>query len=311
MMKRIFFVIITIFSFIMMILYPNYVFYGAKRGLLLWFQTVLPSLLPFFIVVNILIKTNAIQYISHFLYPVLGPVFSVSEESCFAILTGFLCGYPMGAKVTADLVKARRISKPEGAYLLSFCNNTSPGFLSGFVVTQTLKQPELLLPSICIVLFTPVLFSFLFRIHYRFRNHTSGCSLICNRFSIRSDILDQSIMDGFEAITKIGGYIILFSILLSLAILFPLHHPIWEEGILPFLEITNGVVLISDSYFSPAVRYSLTMGLCVFGGLCAAAQTNCMISGSGIPFVPYIIEKLAAAIAASLFSYLFFCNFYM
>jgi len=47
------------------------------------------------------------------------------------------------------------------------------------------------------------------------------------------------------------------------------------------------------------------MGLCTFGGLCAAAQTSGMLTGSGLRILPYIIEKLAAAVAASLLAYFY------
>src|SRR5699024_9753470 len=109
MLKRYFFVIITIFLFIFMLLFPQPVFNCAIKGLLLWFQTVLPSLLPFLIIVNLLLQTNVIRHISRFLYPIFGPALGIGRNGCFAVLAGFLCGYPMGAKVTADLVELGKI----------------------------------------------------------------------------------------------------------------------------------------------------------------------------------------------------------
>ena len=146
-----------------MLFFPNEVFQGASSGLLLWFQTVLPTLLPFLILVNIMQKTSLIRQVSRLVYPALGPLFSVSTEGCFAVLTGFLCDYQVGAKVTSDLVRDGRISRQEGAYLLSFCNNTSPGFLAGFVVCQTIRDPSLVLGTMIVFFAVPILFSFLFR----------------------------------------------------------------------------------------------------------------------------------------------------
>ena len=61
-----------------MLFFPNEVFQGASSGLLLWFQTVLPTLLPFLILVNIMQKTSLIRQVSRLVYPALGPLFSVS-----------------------------------------------------------------------------------------------------------------------------------------------------------------------------------------------------------------------------------------
>lgn len=79
-----------------------------------------------------------------------------SGEGSFAVVAGFLCGYPMGAKITADLIRNQSISVEEGTYLLSFCNNTSPIFIMNFLVWKTLDRKELLLPSLVILLGTPV-----------------------------------------------------------------------------------------------------------------------------------------------------------
>lgn len=295
-----------IFLFAVMLMFPEDVFQGARNGLLLWFETVLPTLLPFLIIVNIMQKANLIRHISRFVYPVLGPLFSVSPNGCFAVLTGFLCGYPMGAKVTADLVRDRRISSGEGAYLLSFCNNTSPGFMAGFVVCQTIGDPSLVFGSMVIFLLVPVLLSFVFRKIYLKKETRPLPALISRehgRFSM--DVLDLSIMDGFETITKVGGYIIVFSVFLELALKLPFAATLPGRLLLPFLEITNGVVMLESLPLPFAIRYSCIMGLCTFGGLCAAAQTNGMLNGSGLKIPPYIAEKLAAGTAASLMAYLY------
>lgn len=66
----------------------------------------------------------------------------------------------MGAKISADLTHTKQISPQEGAYLLSFCNNTSPVFIFNFVVWKTLGKSELMIPSILILTAAPILVSF-------------------------------------------------------------------------------------------------------------------------------------------------------
>ena len=55
----------------------------------------------------------------------------------------------------------------------------------------------------------------------------------------------------------------------------------------------------------PMLSYPLIMGLTSFGGFCSAAQTDCMLRGTGIPVLPYLAQKLAAALAASSLAYLY------
>ena len=128
-MRRYAFPFSVILLFFIMLSFPQEVFDGASEGLLLWFQIVLPTLLPFIIISNILIQTNSISLLSHIFGPAFQKIFRISTDGSFVVLAGFLCGYPMGAKVTSDLILAGRITKSEGSYLLSFCNNTSPMFI--------------------------------------------------------------------------------------------------------------------------------------------------------------------------------------
>ena len=118
----------------LMLCFPMETFRGATNGLLLWFQTLLPTLLPFMILSNLLIRSNCVFYISRAIRPFIQKLFHVSNDACYAVLIGFLCGYPMGAKVIADLHISGRITKEEGQYLLSFCNNTSPMFIISYII---------------------------------------------------------------------------------------------------------------------------------------------------------------------------------
>ena len=138
MRKRIIFSGLIIF-FLAMLIFPKETFRGASYGLLLWFQTVLPSLLPFAILSNVLIETNALHYISTYLHPFLYPIFRITKPACYPLFIGFLCGYPMGAKTISDCIKKGLISKNEGKYLLSFCNNTSPMFIISVLIMQNIN----------------------------------------------------------------------------------------------------------------------------------------------------------------------------
>ena len=299
-MKKYFCLILILGFFILLLCFPHAAFLGASNGLLLWFHTILPTLLPFIILSNLLIHTNAVYYISRVLSPFIRHLFGVSEQASYAVLVGFLCGYPMGAKVTADLVKSKYINPKEGQYLLSFCNNTSLMFIISFIVMQNFQDETLLFGTILILLSSPIFCSFLFRIHYNLsRQKYSSQDNIDKNFYFNFAIFDNSIMNGFETITKIGGYIILFSILFSLGSNLPAN---W---ILPLLEISNGVPWLMSANLPFKIMYSLVLGLTSFGGFCAIAQTYSMIQDTKLSIKPYIIQKLITATVTSLLAYIY------
>lgn len=291
--------------FFSMLSFPQTVFTGASYGLVLWFRHVLPTLLPYMILINVLICTPALHWICRITSTFLCPLLGTSYYGTFAVLTGFLCGYPMGAKTTSDLLNVNKISRSEASYLLSFCNNTSPAFILSYVVAQNMKERNLCIPFFLILTFTPLMLSFIFRLFYRLPE--SSCSfpqVTPGSFSnpsesISDSFLDRCILNAFESVTKVGGYMMMFSVLIQL-LASVLPNTIFSLLLYSSLEISTGIRLLASSALYTAEKIILCAALTSFGGWCCIAQTYSMISGSQLPILPYITEKLVTALVTSL-----------
>lgn len=61
-------------------------------------------------------------------------VFGLSPAGFYALFLGLFCGFPMGARITAQLYEAEEIDRNEACYLLTFCSSPSPAFLSSYVI---------------------------------------------------------------------------------------------------------------------------------------------------------------------------------
>lgn len=322
--------------FLCMLSFPQTVFAGASYGLLLWFRHVLPTLLPYMVLINVLIRTPALHWICRITSPFLCPLFGTSYYGTFAVLTGFLCGYPMGAKTASDLLDAQKISRSEASYLLSFCNNTSPAFILSYVVIQNLKNDSISIPFLLILTLVPLMMSFVFRLFYRPTDHIRSFSHLIQFSSsttsqaIKSDIpgsfldslsghffdpsqdsprkmtenlsgnfFDRCIMNAFESITKVGGYMMMFSVLIQL-LASALPDNTFSLLLYSSLEISTGIRLLASSALYTSQKIILCAALTSFGGWCCIAQTYSMISGNHLPILPYIAEKLVTALVTSL-----------
>ena len=291
--------------FFSMLSFPQTVFTGASYGLVLWFRHVLPTLLPYMILINVLICTPALHWICRITSTFLCPLLGTSYYGTFAVLTGFLCGYPMGAKTTSDLLNVNKISRSEASYLLSFCNNTSPAFILSYIVAQNMKERNLCIPFFLILTFTPLMLSFIFRLFYRLPE--SSCSfpqVTPGSFSnpsesISNSFLDRCILNAFESVTKVGGYMMMFSVLIQL-LASVLPNTIFSLLLYSSLEISTGIRLLFSSALYTTEKIILCAFLTSFGGWCCIAQTYSMISGSQLPILPYIAEKLVTALVTSL-----------
>ena len=153
--------------FFFLLFFPRQTLEASKSGLLLWFDSILPTLLPFLIVSGLILKTSLSDYFQKYLGPAFRRLFHCSDSGAFCLLCGLLCGYPVGARLIALQLQEDQLSLEEGQYLLSFCNQTSPAFISSYVVMQKFQDSTLLFPTLLILYTSSFLCSFLFRKLYK------------------------------------------------------------------------------------------------------------------------------------------------
>ena len=133
----------------------------ALSGLDLWFRKMIPSLLPFMILSGVMIRLRLSEKISLILYPLAGPLYRIRKNVCYCMLIGFLCGFPMGARVTADLRRQGLITHREAGYLLAFTNNIGPVYFCSFVLP--LLGRRLVLPYLFGMYGIPLLYGLVLR----------------------------------------------------------------------------------------------------------------------------------------------------
>ena len=230
------------------------------------------------------------------------------------MLLGLLCGYPMGARISSELYANHSISKNECQYLLSFSCNASPAFLlnylawgclDGQIPAKLIFLPLLLADLLCMLVFRILLRP------GRYRNEKSPLDTRAKKEtpSILSpgEILDISIMNGLETITRLGGYLLLFSILnaaLSHFWVFSRKTLYLFSGV---MELTTGLHSLSQSTLSLEQKYLFSMVMVSFGGICVLSQTRSCLDPS-LSMRTYLIAKLLNTGLTLLFS-LYFLKF--
>lgn len=303
---------LIIIVFLFLLLFPSAAVTSARSGLMLWFKVILPTLLPFMIISRLLIETNSVSCLTFLFSAPFKKCFHVSKGGTFVIMTGFLCGYPMGAKLTADLYLHKQLNYYEAIYLLAFCNNLSPMFISSFLTLSCLEAPELLTFLVIIIYGVPILFALLTQPFYRKfsrRDNSVTENIFVSEYHFSFETIDTAIMDGFTQITKLGGYIILFSILSGMFLNFSLPTNVLAL-ITGITEVTTGLNYIAVQNFSLPVRLLFCIPICVFGGLSGLMQTYSMIKDTDLPFPPYLLAKVIQSAIAVVCSILFIAFYF-
>mgnify|MGYP000910287424 FL=1 len=103
--KGAFFILSLVFTLITFSLavFPKEGLEAAKDGLQIFGGIVLPSLLPFFVLSEILLGLGVVHFLGVFLEPLMRPVFNVPGVGAFALSMGLAAGYPMDAVITASI----------------------------------------------------------------------------------------------------------------------------------------------------------------------------------------------------------------
>lgn len=211
---------------------------SALNGLILWSSIVVPSLFPFFVASDLMNSTGFTRAAGSLLEPVMRPLFNVPGCASFALALGVTSGYPVGAKLTADLRNDGSLSKHEAERLLAFTNNSGPLFIIGAVGTGMFGSPQTGVFLFVCHLLSCLTVGFIFRYYKRSqsrnvdfmyaarkRGTASGKpfhKLLCQLSSERSktvsfgELLGNSVRNSVSTLLSIGGFIVLFSVVIGL-----------------------------------------------------------------------------------------------
>lgn len=307
---------------------------AAKNGLVLWANSIVPVLFPFFVATELLSHTNFAYYLGKILNRFMKPIFNVRGEGSFAFIMGIISGYPIGAKIAANFRKNNICSKEECERLLSFTNNSGPLFIIGSVGISMFGNS-----TIGFLLFiSHLLSSITVGIIFRFWKYNTKYSSVPNSSYVNSKnnislsnlggIIGNSISNSINTILLIGGFVVLFSVIISilktsqlLDILSNCIKPLFtllnipvefSNGLISgFLELTNGLNIICNI---PTKKLSISIIIASFllglGGISILLQVWSAIAKTDLSIKPYILGKLLHASFSAFYTFIFLNSFY-
>ncbi len=325
-----------------MISQPRLVFNGALRGLNIWWNLVFPSLLPFFIVSELLIVLGLVRFLGVLLEPFMRPCFNLPGGAALIFCLGFTSGAPLAAMLTARLRQEGEISRAEGERLLSFTNNASPLFILVAVAVGMLQEPQMGLWLLLAHYLAALSVGFIMRFYgggsHLFLPVQKGslwlraCRELASSWReeerslgrILGDIVQKSV----KSLLYIGGFIIIFSVLIQLLnangfiqagarllawILAPWQFSpeILQALSAGFWEMTLGCQMVAESGADLAeklVAVSLILG---WSGLSVQSQIAGFIGRTDLRLGILVVARLGQAVLAVMYLWLLALLFHL
>jgi sporulation integral membrane protein YlbJ len=326
-------VLLTVF----LVRFPKEAFDASIAGLEIWWHIVFPALLPFFIFARILIGLGVVHMMGVFLEPVMRPVFNVPGSGSFIMAMGFASGFPIGAILSAEIRARNMCNKTEAERLLSFTNTADPLFMCGAVAVGMLGYPAAGLTIAIAHYLSSLSLGFIMRF-YKYKDRSStvygqgrvssmpGRALAAMIKARREDgrplgqLMGDAIRQSVESLLLIGGFIILFSVIIRILDVVGLVSPLGRgiEIILRWIGLSPslGPALISGFFeidlgcqytaLDPQAGLSdkiIASGMIIaWSGLSVHAQVASIISKTDISIVPYVFARCIHAVLAGIYT---------
>lgn len=281
-----------------MILFPSLYIKQTLNGITAWALHVLPSVLPFMFFTKILTSLGTIEKFSTRFNKITYKLFKTPAISSFVFLTGVVSGYPIGAKMTADLYLSGKITKQEACKMCSFCSTSGPMFILGAVGVGMLGNST----YGYIILISHILGALINGILYRNLKIKNEESIEHETNRNQPKDLSSIILDSTLSILSIGSIIAIFFVIITafspIFSFLPSKISAILEGI---IEITKGCSVIATS-FHGALRIIPCTFIISFGGLSTILQSLTMLNKLKMPVALFILQKTTHAIISTFIS---------
>lgn len=295
---------------------------SAETSIMLFLFTVLPALFPFFLINDMLVTLRVPENISKLFSPITKLMFNTSGYGAYAFIMSIFSGYPTGVKITANLVEHKTISPQEGQKILTFSSTSGPLFIIGVVGTSLLSSPYigymLFLIHIISALLNGLLFNFL--ISPKQISHKANATIINKPISTSAMITD-SILNSLETCGIIGGYVILFGVIIPLMdsikffstftivlnkfLLIPLDLSKNLTALIKAsIELTNGTAIISKLPTNMDSKLVLLSFIIAFSGFSIIGQATSLINRTSLSSKTYVLTKVSHGFIASILCYI-------
>ncbi len=310
--------------------YPKDAFDASVYGLKLWLEIVLPALLPFFAMADIMMGLGVVHFIGVLLEPIMKTVFKIPGVGAFAVAMGLASGYPIGAKITGRLRRQNLCTQVEAERLVSFANTADPLYMIGAVAIGMFGMPELGVTIALAHYLAVAVVGFLMRFHKgpegKPQPHKSGYfsralqALVDARAADGrpfGHLFNDAVRETFGSMLFVGGCIMMFSVLLRiltvsgiitafsnlLMVIFAatgVRPDIINTLVSGLFEITIGSQAASMAQAPIAQKAMTASAIIAWSGLSVHTQVAAMVHGTDIRLWPYLIARFLHAILAAI-----------
>ncbi|MFX3632339.1 MAG: sporulation integral membrane protein YlbJ [Candidatus Pristimantibacillus sp.] len=315
---------------LLMAIFPTQTLDSALRGLSIWWQVLFPALFPFFVISELLLGVGIVHFFGKLLDPFMRPLFRLPGIGSFVVAMGYVSGYPVGARLTAQLWEQRLINRAEGERLVAFTTTSDPIFLIGAVSVGFFHNVALA-PLLAVAHYGGAfIVGLLMRFHDR--HAPASTALAETRTQQRRTpklvaavkamhearlldgrslgrLLQDSIQSALRLMIVVGGLVVFFSVIMEmlsragiveilaeiLRLLFGLvglPAQLADAAVFGLFEVTLGAREAGGTGTGLLHQAAIAAWILSWGGLSVHAQVISLLSHTNLRYYPLFIARL-------------------
>ncbi len=286
--KDLLIIYVFVFLELLILLNSHLVIDSVKSSMVMFITKVFPSLFPTMVVGNILIKQNVHIIIPSFIKTIFKKLFNFNDVMTGIFITSMFVGTPSNALYINDFLEKKIIDEKEAETLFYTTHFINPLFVIGGVGIYVFNDSKIGLLLLLLIWISNFIKAFLNK--RKIDNKNIKKAEFNNTNLINS--ITTSIKSSMNALLLIFGIIIMFSILITLiGNIFNLPKTL-EIIIGGLLEMTGGIIRLSNTSFNNVIKFILCYYFLNFGGLCIQMQSIGMFQNKNIRYLKYLIFRL-------------------
>ncbi len=289
---------------------------SVSFSLTIWKNIIFPSLFPFFVLSEIMIKYGMTEFVGNLLKPFMNKLFKIKSTAAFVFVMSILSGNPANAKYTRELYLNKDLNKNEATKILCFSCFANPLFILGTVSLLFLNNKEVGLLLLLCHYTGNIIIGLLLRNYYPSPKEKEKVSLIKainamhqkrlkNKESF-GEIITNSILHSIDTLLLILG-----AMTMCLVITTIIDNNLNLNSVLQSLlnggvEMTQGLKYISMEDIPLKLKCVLSVMILSFGGLSVHMQIVSILSDTKIKYLPFLLSRILHSIISGLLLFIFF-----
>ena len=294
-------IIISLFVLIELLIKKNIIYSAIMEALNMWVNNLIPALFPFFIISDILINYNIINYIPKIIKNMCKKIFNISDNMLTILILSMLSGFPSNARNTRNLYDNGLITLEEANHILIFSHFSNPVFILTTVAVFFFHNKKIGITLLVIHYLSNFILGICFRNKIIIFNKKKKDINNINNFG---NIFINSIKKSIDTIITICGIVTVF-LMLSQIIINTLNLNSYNAMIIKGLfEITIGIQALCNLDISEEFKIVITSMFLAFGGISVHVQVFSQIAGTKIRYIYFFIGRMYQMIIAGLLTYI-------